>query len=169
MRYLFIKPTYVSKHFSSFEEVAADEDFLAWFTGANNQQATRWKIWLAENSQYASLVDEAVHYLKSIRLSDQEVSPGQTEAAHERLMRSLQRDSVPVVKMNRAKTRWWLSAAAAVILLIAGALVWKSSGNNDERFKLNTAYGQVGQYNLPDGSEVMLNANSKLFMQKWKR
>lgn len=156
----------MSKQFSSFEQVAADEDFQAWYAGAGNQQAKDWQAWLAQNSQYNSLVDEAVLYLNALHIADKDVPAKQTEEAHRRLMQSLQNNAAPVVKMNSAKKRWWLSAAAAVLLLVAGAVFWKS--NEGQQVKLNTAYGQVEQYKLPDGSEVMLNANSKLSMQSWK-
>lgn len=155
------------KQFSSFEDVAADEDFLAWYAGAGNQQAAAWQAWLAQNPQYTSMVDEAVNFLNAISIKDKEVGSEQTEAAHQRLMQSLPGSAAPVIKLHSNRRRWWLSAAAAIILLLAGsALFWKKSG--DEPLKLNTAYGQVEQYKLPDGSEVMLNANSKLSMQDWK-
>lgn len=154
------------KRFSSLEEVASDEDFQAWYTGTDDGRAARWQTWLAENPQYTALADETANYLNAIRLSDEEVPVQQTEAAHQRLMQSLQ-GTTPVVKMGNKRARWWLSAAAVLFLLIAGTLWWKRGGG--EPLKFNTAYGQVAQYKLPDGSEVMLNANSKLSMQKWEQ
>ncbi|RYF86768.1 MAG: DUF4974 domain-containing protein [Chitinophagaceae bacterium] len=154
------------KVFSSFEEVAADVDFQAWFTGSDKEGAARWQLWMAENPQYKALIEEVVHYLNTIRPVEKPVSVKQTEQAHDRLMQSLTDNAAPVVNMRRGKFRWWLSAAAVVVLVLGGMLLWKTSG--DERLKIGTAYGQVKQYNLPDGSEVMLNANSKLVMQKWK-
>lgn len=154
------------KQFSSFEEIAANEDFQAWYTNAGNNQATAWQRWLAENPQYNPLVNEAVGYLNALRKADKEVPAQQTEAAHDRLMQSLHNSTAPVIQMNGTKRRWWLSAAAAIILLIGGTLFWNN--NNKEGLKIRTAYGQVEQYKLPDGSEVMLNANSRLSMQQWK-
>ena len=49
-------------------------------------------------------------------------------------------------------------------MLIGGAIFWQSS--TKEQLKLNTNYGQIAKHKLPDGSEVMLNANSKLCMNK---
>lgn len=155
------------KQFSSFEEVAADEHFLAWHFGADSQQALEWQVWLAANPQYQPLAEEAVRYLTVLQLNESKVPTQQAEAAHERLMQALQNAPAPVVNMRSARRRWWLSAAAAaIVLLVGGTLLLNTKANDD--VKLNTAYGQIKQYNLPDGSNVMLNANSKLSMTAWK-
>lgn len=152
----------MTKHFSSFEEVIADEDFFAWYSGAATEQASGWQQWLSQNPQYGPLVKESILFLDAIRVTDKTVSDQQATNAHDRIMQSIS-VAAPVVNMKRHYTRWWLSAAAAVLLLIAGALFLKSN-NND--LKINTGYGQVAAYNLPDGSEVMLNAHSRLSMKK---
>lgn len=157
----------MSKLFSSFEDVAADEDFLAWYTNAPPDRGAAWQQWLAQNPQCGPLVDEAVRYLNALRLPEKEVPAEQTEAAHKRLMQALMKEVGPVIKMEPRKRKWWIpAAAAAILIIIAGALFWKSDTNGT--VELNTAYGQVRQYHLPDGSDVMLNANSKLSMENWK-
>lgn len=157
----------MSKLFSSFEDVAADEDFLAWYAGAQSRQGISWQQWLAQNPQCGPLVDEAIRYLNALHLPEKEIPAEQTEAAHKRLMQALVNEVSPVIKMEPKRRKRWIPAVAAAILLImAGAFFWKSGTNNTVR--LNTAYGQVQQYKLPDGSDVMLNANSKLSMEKWK-
>ncbi|RYZ26433.1 MAG: hypothetical protein EOO10_15555 [Chitinophagaceae bacterium] len=72
-----------------------------------------------------------------------------------------------IIRMKNHRTKWWMSAAAAVLLLITGAIFWNNSKKS--QLKLNTAFGQIASHKLPDGSEVMLNANSKLAMnESWK-
>lgn len=155
----------VHKHFSSFEDVAADEHFQAWHFGTNPQQAKEWEQWLKENPQYQPMVAEAVHSVNTVQLPERPVSVEQIDAAHERLLQSLPQ-TAPVIRKHNGRRKWWLSAAAAVILLVGATLLLKS--RSQEALKLNTAYGQIEQYKLPDGSDVMLNANSKLSMSKWK-
>ena len=86
----------------------------------------------------------------------------QVEEAHERLFHSLKTD-VKVVEMRPNRVKWWLSAAAAVLIIVLGTFFLKGK---DGQLKFETAYGQVAEYKLPDGSEVMLNANSSLSMKK---
>ena len=152
----------MTKHFSSFEEVITDEDFLAWYTGESTQGASNWQEWVAENPQYKSLVDESVNYLDAIRLQEAAITSEQVEGAQRRLMDAIE-DS-KVIQMSPRRTRWWLSAAAAILIIVAGAIFWKTTG--ESKLKINTQYGQVAKHELPDGSEVMLNANSKLSMKK---
>lgn len=157
------KTIVVTRNFSSFEEVIADEGFLAWYLGSGSAPATNWQEWLSQNPQYLPLVEESILHLKALHIKDKPVSSQQTEDAHKRLMASLPA-AAPVIKMgSKNRNRWWLSAAAAIILIIGGAILSKGS---DNELKLNTAYGQVSEYKLPDGSEVMLNANSNLSMKK---
>lgn len=153
----------MTKHFSSFEDVIADEDFLTWYNSPSSQEAITWQQWLLLHPQYQPVVEEAIRYLDAIKLTDRSVSAEQTQAAHDRLMRSLDSEA-PVVQMKPRRSRWWLSAAAAVLLIITGAALW--SNTSDKQVRLNTEYGQIARHQLPDGSEVMLNANSKLDMKK---
>ena len=160
------KPNLVTKHFSSFEEVIADEDFLAWYSGDAKQKAKAWQDWLAQHPQYQTLVDEAVNYLGSIKVSEKPVSATQLENAHSRLMLSID-GSEKVIPMKTHPVKWWMSAAAAVLILTTGAIFWINNKKSD--VKINTAFGQIASHKLPDGSEVMLNANSKLSMKEsWK-
>lgn len=153
----------MTKHFSSFEEVIADEDFLAWYAGNSTEQANAWQQWLLQHPQYQSLVDESILFLNALKLRDKVVSAAQVEAAHERLMRSVEVHT-PVIQMKPRQTKWWLSAAAAVLVIVTAAFLWNSS--KESQLKMNTQYGQIAEYKLPDGSEVMLNANSKLSIKK---
>jgi ferric-dicitrate binding protein FerR (iron transport regulator) len=155
----------VIRHFSSFEEVIADQDFLASYFGAANEKASSWQQWLSQNPQYKPLVDESILYLNALSITDMPIPSQQVEDAHDRLLHSIE-DETPVVKMKHKHTIWWLSAAAAVLIIVTGAVFWKSK---DTQLKFTTAYGQVAEYQLPDGSEIMLNANSKLSLKKsWK-
>jgi transmembrane sensor len=63
-----------------------------------------------------------------------------------------------VVPMRRNFKRWWMSAAAVVVLLIGTFFYfqWKKPAERN----LGTAYGQVCSNELPDGSTMILNANS---------
>lgn len=153
----------MSKQFTAIEDVISDDGFLAWYTNPESEQAQAWQQWLIHHPEYQVLVDESVHYLNTIKLTDKPVDAGQVETAHQRLMQSVYTEA-PVVPMHARRNRWWMAAAAAVLILIAGGIFWQSS--KTDQVKLNTSYGQIAKHQLPDGSEVMLNANSKLRMNK---
>lgn len=56
--------------------------------------------------------------------------------------------------------RYAVAAAVVFLLLSTWMLVWLSTSGTQT---FQTAYGEVQQIQLPDGSEVVLNANSKLW------
>ena len=61
--------------------------------------------------------------------------------------------------------RWMV--AAAVLVLLAGAVVL--TVHMAEQKQVATTFGQIAQRQLPDGTEVMLDANSRLsFPSGWK-
>ena len=156
------KPNLVTKHFSSFEEVIADEDFLAWYTDDAKQRSVDWQNWLGNHPEYQPMVEEAISYLDVIKLSEKEVSKTQVDTEHDLLMQTIDGGN-KVVSMKTRRFKWWMSAAAAVLLVISGVLFWRTG--KESEMKLNTAYGQIASHQLPDGSEVMLNANSRLSMK----
>jgi len=50
--------------------------------------------------------------------------------------------------------------------MVAGFLFWTRANN---KTTLDSAYGMISQYKLPDGSQVTLNANSKITIgKKWE-
>ena len=62
--------------------------------------------------------------------------------------------------------RPWAVAAAAAGLLVVGVLAWIWLAPYLLQQRIETAYGQTETVYLPDGSQVVLNANSTLSMAK---
>jgi transmembrane sensor len=154
----------VDKHFESIEEVIADEQFQAWYFRSNSFHEKMWEQWLLKNPDYVPLVQEAIQYLKDIQLEEKEVPLMQTEEAHQRLMENL--DSSAVVEMHQTKIRWWIPAAASILVVIAGLALLKSKNNE---VVLNSTFGKIAEYRLPDGSHVILNANSTVSLKgEWE-
>lgn len=143
----------------------ADELFQAWYFRGDETKAKTWELWLLENQQYVPLVEEAIHFLKATALQEKEISEDQIQLAYTKLQSSL--DSARVVEMKPSGKRWWISAAAAILVFaIAGAFYWN---HISEKTTFNSTYGTISQYKLPDGSQVTLNANSHITINKeWK-
>jgi ferric-dicitrate binding protein FerR (iron transport regulator) len=155
----------LEKKFNTIEDVIADEHFLAWYFKDDEMKAEEWKEWLSQNPQALPLVQESVDCLNAYQLKEKEISSEQIEAAQEKLMNSL--NVAPVVPMNLRRSRWWIPAAVAIFLfVIAGFLFWS---RDNSKTTLDTAYGTLHQYKLPDGSQVTLNANSRITLaKKWQ-
>ena len=61
------------------------------------------------------------------------------------------------------KRKWW--AAASVLFVLAASFYLFQ--DNIRYVTYETAYGQVKEFNLSDGSRVVLNANSSLLIPRW--
>jgi len=155
----------VEKFFNTIEDVIADEHFLAWYFKDDQAMAKQWQEWLSQNQQMLPLVQESIGWLNNHQLNEKEISPEQIEAAHQKFMNNLY--ETPVVEMKPRRIRWWMPAAAAVLIfIIAGFLVWSKTNS---KTTLDSAYGMISEYKLPDGSQVTLNANSKISIgKKWQ-
>jgi transmembrane sensor len=156
----------VDKFFNSIEEVIADDHFCAWYFKTDPAKAKEWEEWLGQHPQYTALVQEATAWLSELTIGEKELPAAHVEQAHDRLMHELKK--APVVELKSSRRRWWIPAAAAIfILIVAGGIFWKQTNN---KTTLNSDYGTISEYRLPDGSHVMLNANSKITINKeWEK
>src|SRR5690606_24994109 len=96
--------------------------------------------------------------------ADQHTPKNETEAAWDRLSRSLdtgvQEDKSTKSAGSVRKIYKWIAATAAIGLIAFWAIRQQNIRNPEETWQ--TAYGQVQIILLPDGSEIQLNANSIL-------
>ncbi len=151
-------------NFNSIEEVISDERFQAWYFREDEDKAKQWEHWLLEHPYAAPLVKESIEWLKASRFEETTLPAEQIEEAHQKLEQAL--DAAPIIPM-RTRRRWLLPAAAAVLLLLAGVMFWQTRPGQTV---LDSRYGKLSSYNLPDGSQVLLNANSQLTMNKeWEK
>jgi transmembrane sensor len=156
----------MEKIFQSVEEVLTDELFQAWYFKTDPEKSAAWEQWINQNPSQQELVSKAIACMQDIVIKEQEIPTAQVDAAGQRLMNNLTTTQAPVVEM-RPRRRWWLSAAAAVLLVLAGVYLWSSLNSQSS---IQTTYGQVTQQQLPEGSEVVLNANSSVaFSSGWDK
>ena len=79
-----------------------------------------------------------------------------------------QRSNVQQGKRKSFLVGYWAAAASVLLILAAGLFFWANS--QDGMIVYATAYGERKQIELPDGSQVELNANSQLtWNETWKR
>jgi transmembrane sensor len=155
------------KFFVSVEDILSDEDFLSWYFEDSVEKTKAWNDWAVSNPQLKPLIDEAVNMMSQLHIVETNVSENDTEASLQRLNSSLGtnfKSETPVFKINKPRRYWWV--AAAVIVFIAAIAFWKLSGNNNRHITLAANYGETSTHQLPDGSEVILNANSAVTLEK---
>lgn len=163
-------------NYSEPEELLADESFLVWAgtkTEAGVQTNADWDQWLATDPGRQQLVDAAIALLHATILGEMPIPFTQLDRAEKRLLNNLPKQSGKELsnkeQPGKSRTiyfRWGWIAAASILAIAAGLFMLRSQKPADAQ--LATAYGQIAQQTLPDGTEVTLNANSRLhFAPSW--
>lgn len=124
-----------------------------WLSQENNTEMffKTLEAWEKENIQFMPDAEHAAALMKEKLLAlplTQPQNPAYAEKKRTSLIRS-------------AKL-WW--AAASLIALTLALYIFR---NELQYKKYQTAYGQVQEFALPDGSRVMLNANSSLMVPRF--
>jgi transmembrane sensor len=130
-----------------------DEDFLLWVKQPDAAKNAFWnELALAYPHQQATISD--AHKLTAALTVQKETA---SEATKDRIWNAVTSSRTKVVTMKRAIG--WM-AAAAVILIVGSLVLFQYLGGNKALIK--TAYGQKRAITLPDGSQIVLNANSQV-------
>jgi transmembrane sensor len=158
----------MEKNFLRVEDIIADESFQGWYYG-DKAKVAEWEAVMAANPSLAGLVAEARDVMDSLSVQEKEVSRDQHISAQQRLMQSIALDDTAgprVVALKRRRLWYW--AAAAVIFLSLGAVAFWQLNSSPEM--VQTAFGEIREQSLPDGSKVMLNANSEItYSEGWDK
>ncbi|MFT3827935.1 MAG: FecR domain-containing protein [Chitinophagaceae bacterium] len=149
----------MEKVFSSSEEIIADERFAGWYFKTGDEQRREWESYVLAHPEILPLIEEAVLLLGKLQ-REKDVPETQVEAATQRLLYRVQNPgSDPVVRRMRISRRSWIAAAAVIVVMLTGAGWWWYTNRPES---VQAAYGEIVEKVLPDGTKVLLNANSKI-------
>ena len=162
---------FMNKDYNQLEDFISDDSFLSWVYKTDETNTATWAAWLASNPGKQALAEEAASFVLQLRLTEASVSDQQLNAAEARLKKAIEAEKqgspAKVIPMRRRKI--WYSVAAAVILIGVLTFSLQYLFKDTAKPQLATAYGQIRQDKLPDGTEVTLNANSKItYPKQWK-
>lgn len=165
----------MSKEYCEPEDFLSDQTFLDWYLRSHPETDDTWDIWLAGEPGRKLLVDKAISLLDSARLREAGVPAPQLQGAETSLMqkiaalpaiaasvddpRRMGDDSRRTETIPSHRFRWWMAAACVLLILATGLTFWQLTKTGRE---VSTGYGQVSWQRLPDGTEVMMNANSRM-------
>jgi transmembrane sensor len=166
--------------YSQPEDLLADESFLHWYFKTGGDKDRVWEEWINAGEEHQELARQAVQLIERTRLPEKPLPREHIDRATDRLLAGISRlqddirneknSATSAAKTSRIlplrKTVRWI--AAACCLLLAGAVLY--SIQHSRRSEIRTEYGQLGQQVLPDGTEVTINANSRLQLAPgWKK
>ncbi len=141
------------------EDFIADEEFVKWVTGPDPVTEQFWKEWLGRYPDKRETVERARNFIRNLEFRET-WSAGERTRMWRNIAVEMDRGSLP----DSIATKWfrsgltWLSVAASVLLL-AGIGWYYRMGTTHE---IRTDFGEIRELLLEDGTQVTLNANSRL-------
>lgn len=159
----------MEKNFFSVEDIIADETFQSWYFGTDKVKAAGWEAYMGANPGIAPLVAEARQVMDSLSVREKGIVREQHIAAEKRLLSTIvdSYEANPRVISIKRRRNWYWAAAAVLILAVSGTMLWQNLGSAE---MVQTAFGEIREQQLPDGSKVMLNANSEItYSEGWHK
>lgn len=157
------------------EDLVMDEFFQQYCTGTNPVAVRFWEQWQHDHPEKRELVQAAkVIYLRLNGGLDAEVFA----AHHRRFTEALQAEGIrpgqqapPLRAVKRPVAwKWYAAAVAATVAGLIGAMVWMQAGKVAPAADMGPMYaskaGERKSFQLPDGSKVVLNAASAIWLEE---
>jgi len=142
----------------SAEDLALDDKFQKWVLNPDVEIKEFWEGWLVQNPESNKVINEAIELIRSAGLSED-------RAMNEAYLSGWKHIQEHVSKSEAAvPLRGWQYgkiAAAVAFLVVSGFLLWNRFSAN-QSLDYSTAYGEIREFVLEDGSKVTLNSNSHL-------
>lgn len=155
-------------HIYTARDLALDEDFQQWVLRPDVKSNYQWENWLKQYPEKKETVEEAVMLVKSVHFRDYQLTNKQKDALWDAIWDDIAADDHPEqhITPTPVKRRLfsWKYAAAILLGLLMGTLWLTRSSNKFQPItqSASTLPGQTKKLVLPDSSEVLLNAGSKL-------
>ncbi|SDK01168.1 ferric-dicitrate binding protein FerR, regulates iron transport through sigma-19 [Catalinimonas alkaloidigena] len=146
----------------SVHDFVTDPFFIRWVQHPDEETQAFWTAWLRRNPEKKSLLDEA----RQLVLAFGEEENAFSEADLTDLWQTIETRTQPARPVVSLWRRRWQPLAAAVTLLLAAAVALYYYRVEYRWVEYQTAFGEQKEIQLPDGSTVILNANSRLRMPK---
>ncbi len=142
------------------EDFLSDDGFVRWVKEPRSQSNLFWESFQREYPHQQHNLQQARAVLLALQFNQEPVSDATVKAEWERFSQNHidADDRVPVIPLRTSRQWWWVAATVAGLLI--GFLWWQNQPVSDTIYR--TDYGQLRRIQLPDGSELTLNANSEV-------
>ena len=150
------------------EDFISDESFLSYAKGTNPSDIKLWENWLARNPDKCTTAIEAKKIIQHISFKKKILPQEFIDTEWNRLHRSLNLDQqrfIPAMKKRKIKIWRYAAVFTLFISLLGAALFSKSFFFADDTIsytEIAALKGQIKNIQLPDGTLVFLNSDTKL-------
>lgn len=155
--------------FFSAQDFVNDERFWLWVVEHDQEQTMFWNNFIMENPGKRGDIEEARILILKLNEVEQAFPEDRKSLLWERINATRSTLILPEQPVKPGFFSSYLLKAAAVfaLLFVSAILYWFAI--KPREIVLATSYGQTKEFKLPDGSLILLNANSKLsYKDNWK-
>jgi transmembrane sensor len=162
-----VKNSFVDYREFSVEQFIEDSFFQEWVLMPDIDSDQFWFNWLSQNPDKSEVLSEAKNLLQELRIPEYSLSNKEIEGGMENIRKKIRTEKRLTLFPEKKRSFWKQllvgGISAGVVLGIFWNLDW------EDKVELKTAFGETLPFTLPDGSKVVLNANSKLtFSENWE-
>jgi ferric-dicitrate binding protein FerR (iron transport regulator) len=140
----------------SAEDLALDDSFRKWVLNPDNETVHFWNRWLESNPHRKEDIHQAKRLVKLAGLpADNEMATAFLDV-WEKIKENTEQQTQTHGTRNYSA---WAAAIVAIVVLAGIYILWPAQ---QAGVTYKTAFGEIKEFILPDGSHVTLNANSQL-------
>ena len=153
---------------NNVERFIMDDNFQNWVKHPTAESASFWEKWIAEHPEDAEEIQKARLIILSMDFKKTAEKEIPRHLLLERIQAAIhegQRNIIPI-KSNFANIYYKVAAVFLGLIICTAALYLLTHGSSEG---YSTAYGEIKNLILPDGSTIVLNANSSVhFENNWE-
>lgn len=164
------------KDHQTLQDFVMDTHFCNWVCGTEPEADAYWQAQLEEYPEKAALVKQARTIVLDLHGNGEQLGEREKSEMWVNIMVRKDADKQLVApdctkparlfQMYNWRSAWGVAASLTAILILSIGAFWALTRQNKEVIEYKTMYGEVKSIKLPDGSKVVLNANSKLSFEK---
>lgn len=155
----------MKKEFTNLKDFIEDVSFKRWIMENSEKDRLIWEEWLSNHPEKEGVLEDAASILTGIQFNPSIPSPSKVEKELKKIHLSIAakeaayKQPKQMLGSLRRKSIWSVAAAIALLLAITFVIPYFLQESMIEH---QTAFGEFKELQLPDGSKVVLNANSTL-------
>lgn len=161
-------------HIYTARDFALDENFQQWVLKPDVKNNYEWNNWLKQHPEKEQVIAEAITLVKSVHFRDYHLTTDQKDQLWDAIWDNIATDDIAALSTPKVAVKRlfpWKYAAALLLGVLLGTL-WLTRQDRQfhaQTLSTSTLPGETKRLMLPDSSEVVLNAGSRLvFAQKEK-
>lgn len=146
--------------YTNIKDFLQDTSFSNWVFKKRLSDVKFWNDWIQQNPNHQTLIEEAKNILLGIQFTKNDVGPSKIDLEWSKLEHIItERTKAKKRSAYSIEQRKFFRVAATFALLILSTIYFYRIPATVQH---KTAYGEVLNIKLPDGTDVILNSNSSL-------